>query len=128
MSALGSVVIIVQLRIGSPLSGSIQRSHNPAKPNRGWSLSVMYIGVFVPSSFFRHSKKPSAGMMQRRLLSATRKACFSAALSERALIILAALLVSFAHEGISPQCIGVKWLCPSASRTTVAIVWDGATL
>src|SRR5690606_13240102 len=67
----------------------------------------MNMGTFPPSRFC-HSKKPSAGIRQRRRLNAERNAGFSKAVSERALIILLPVIGSLAHDGTSPHLNKVR--------------------
>src|SRR5216110_2610313 len=85
-SSLGGLVMIVQLGSFEP-SGARHTSHNPANANGRCDLSVMYIGVLVPSGDFFHSKNPDAGTRHRRRCSAARNAGFVASDSTRALIM-----------------------------------------
>jgi hypothetical protein len=49
--SLGAVVMIVKLRIVSPLAGSFQRSQSPAKANGPLSIIEMRCGRFSASTF-----------------------------------------------------------------------------
>ena len=105
--------------------GPIHCSHNPAKAKSGCSRRLMYTGC-LRAPVCSHSKKPLAGIRQRLRRKAERKDGFSAAVSERALIIRLPILASFAHPGISPH------LCQASSRgrslVTMAICCEGAML
>ena len=67
-SAFARVVTMQKVRSQAPEAGSCQFSHSPARPNGAPSFIAMAKGcrIFEPFTAF-HSKKPSIGMMQRRL-------------------------------------------------------------
>jgi hypothetical protein len=117
--------MIVQLGSFDP-SGARHTSHKPAKA-KGWcDLSVMYIGVLVPSGDFFHSKNPDAGTRHRRRRSALRNAGLSANVSTRALIMRLPMEGSSAQLGIKPQRKKSIWFLPSLGTTAIAC--DGAML
>src|SRR6266404_9693003 len=68
-SSFESVVMIANVRIHSPEAGSFQFSQMPAIPNGAPSFMAIAYGCFAfwPLIAF-HSKKPSTGTMQRRLI------------------------------------------------------------
>lgn len=124
--SLGSVVTIVQENIVEP-SGESHRSHRPANAKGFPDFSRMYIGVLVLlPGFCFHSKKPLAGIRQRRRRKAVRNEGFSANVSALALIILLPMVGSFAQEGIRPQTKKLSWFCPSFGMTATG--WLGAML
>ena len=95
MKELGSVLIIVHERIVSP-AGAFHDSHRPAKAKGSSDLRKMNMGIF-PLSSFCHSKNPLANMRQRLFRYGVRKDGFAAKVSDLALTILYAILVSLAQ-------------------------------
>src|ERR1700675_4319285 len=77
--------MIVHDRISSFVAGSIQRSQSPAKARIGEPSAAVNKCGCLPSASAVHSKKPDAGMMQRRRLKESRNIGFSATVSARAL-------------------------------------------
>src|SRR3954464_14909972 len=86
-SSFAFVVRTQKVRTHSPVAGSFQFSHNPASPNGERSFIAIANGCFAfePRMAF-HSKKPSIGMMQRRLAYASRNIGSFATVSHLALI------------------------------------------
>jgi hypothetical protein len=102
ISTLGPVVISVQERTTSPVSGAVHSSHSPARARGLRSLRWKKKGVFGLVVCF-HSYQPSTSTRQRRRLKAERKLGFSDTVSQRALMSLLPIAASLAHEGMSPQ-------------------------
>ena len=105
----------VQDTISSFVAGSIQRSQSPAKARIGEpSAAVNRCGCLSPFSPV-HSKKPDAGMMQRRRLNKSRNIGFSATVSARALNVAgSSFRLFFQKNGKRPQRIETSSRRPSA--------------
>ncbi len=127
IDSAASVVTIVQDSSGTPLTGSLHRSHRPAKANGRASFIRMNHGCFPPGATC-HSYQPSASTRQRLLRKASRNEGFSARVSARALIIRLPIAFSLAHFGTSPQWSSAKARAPSSPARTVGTSWVGATL
>ena len=96
----------------SPVAGSIQRSQSPAKASNGEpSAAVKRCGCFGPFAPV-HSKKPHAGMMQRRSLKASRNIGLSATDSARALKVAGTSLGAFStRPGPGPSASAPARAC-----------------
>src|SRR3954467_12946134 len=96
-SSFGGPVMIEKVCRFFP-SGGFQLAHIPAKPSMSSPFNLMKYGSRVATC---HSKKPSAGIRQRR--SAKLRLNFAATVSAREFIILLPIFGSFAHPGTRPH-------------------------
>src|SRR3954468_9390339 len=72
-SSLAPVVSTQKVRTHSPVAGSFQFSHRPARPKGERSFMAIAYGCFAfEPRIARHSKNPSIGRMQRRRRYASR--------------------------------------------------------
>src|ERR1019366_2300379 len=101
VTAFGVVVRIEQVSIVLSLA-SFQRSQIPANANNFPSLTSRQYGCLAfPAP--PHPENPPRGIRHLRDFNASRNAGLVLAVSDLALIIVAAADGSFAHDGISPQ-------------------------